>query len=117
MLAVWDAVAKIEGKVAVDDIVYPSSSDRAGEVILEGGQKITKNIAEIICTSGLSAVEVMPEPKSPLIFNSLADDATSSHEEALLLVERLACGEIKDIRAIPNRQGRTKPRGKHDELA
>lgn len=32
-----------------------------------------------------------------------------SHEEALLLVEKLANGEIKDIRAIPNRQGRTKP--------
>lgn len=39
------------------------------------------------------------------------------HEEALRLVEKSANGEIKDIRAIPNRQGRTKPRGKHDELA
>src|SRR5215475_3463154 len=65
------SVGKIEGKIAVDDVVYPANSDKAGEVILEGGQKITKNIAELICTSGLTSVEVMPDPKSPLIFNSL----------------------------------------------
>ena len=58
------SVAKIEGKIAVDDVVYPASSDKAGEVILEGGQKITKNVAEIICTSGLTSIEVMPDPKS-----------------------------------------------------
>ena len=40
------APAKIEGKIAVDDIVYPANSDKAGEIIVEGGQKITKNIAE-----------------------------------------------------------------------
>ncbi len=46
------SVGKIEGKIAVDDIVYPGqaatgparSSSRAG-------QKITKNVAEMICTS------------------------------------------------------------------
>ena len=37
------SVAKIEGKIAVDDIVYPVGSDRAGEIIVETGQKITKN--------------------------------------------------------------------------
>src|SRR4051812_46549923 len=78
------SVGKIENKIAVDDVVYPSSSDKAGEVILEGGQKITKNVAEIICTSGLTSVEVMNDPKVPLIFNSQAEDTTSSHEEALL---------------------------------
>ncbi len=51
---------------------------------VESGQKITKNIAEQICTSGLSTVEVMPEMKNSLIFNSLAEDPTGSHEEALL---------------------------------
>ena len=37
------SVAKIEGKIAVGDIVYPVGSDRAGEIIVESGQKITKN--------------------------------------------------------------------------
>ena len=78
------SVSKVEDKIAVDDIVYPPGSEKAGEVILESGQKITKNIAEIICTSGLTGVEVMEDPKNPLIFNSLQEDATNSHEEALL---------------------------------
>ena len=87
------SVSKIEGKVAVDDVVYPSSSERAGELILEAGQKITKSAAETICTSGVGEVEVMPSVKTPLIFTSLAEDATSSHEEALLRIyQRLRPG-------------------------
>src|SRR5690606_3132690 len=57
------SAAKIEGKIAVDDIVYPMTSDRAGEIIVEAGHKITKNAAELICTSGVSKVEVMAPPK------------------------------------------------------
>ena len=48
------SVGKIEGKIAVDDVVYPADSDRAGEIIVECGQKITKNAAETICTSGVN---------------------------------------------------------------
>ncbi len=85
--------AKIEGKIAVDDIVYPSSSDRAGEILVESGQKITNNIAELICTSGVKEVEVTEAEKAPLIFNSLQEDNTSSHEEALLRIyQRLRPG-------------------------
>ena len=87
------SLSKIEGKVAVDDIVYPASSDRAGEIVVEAGQRITKNAAETICTSGISKIEVIPVPKTPLVMNSLADDATSSHEEALLRIyQRLRPG-------------------------
>ena len=68
------SVGKVEGKIAVDDVVYPSGSDRAGEIIVEAGQKITKNAAEIICTSGVKKVEVMSVPRVPLIFTALADD-------------------------------------------
>ncbi|TVS14552.1 MAG: DNA-directed RNA polymerase subunit beta, partial [Planctomycetaceae bacterium] len=85
--------AKIEGKIAVDDIVYPSSSERAGEILAESGQKITNNIAELICTSGLKEVEVTDAEKTSLIFNSLQEDNTSSHEEALLRIyQRLRPG-------------------------
>ena len=87
------SVQKIEGKIAVDDVVYPSSSDRSGEIIVEAGQKVTKNAAETICTAAVKSVEVMPAPKLPLIFNALAEDATSSHEEALLRIyQRLRPG-------------------------
>ena len=87
------SVTKIEGKIAVDDIVYPVGSDRAGEVLLEGGNRITKNTAEEICTSGVKVVEVMDSPKASHLLNALADDQTSSHEEALLRIyQRLRPG-------------------------
>ena len=87
------SVAKIDGKVAVDDIVYPASGERPGEIIIEAGQKITKAIAEIIVTAGVTKVEVMVAPKVPVLLNSIGDDATHSHEEALLRIyQRLRPG-------------------------
>ncbi len=87
------SVSKLEGRLAVEDIVYPAKSDRAGEIIIECGQKISKNTAEVICTSGLKTVEVMEPPPSPHVLNSLAEDGTSSHEEALLRIyQRLRPG-------------------------
>lgn len=87
------SVSKIVGEVAVDDVLYPSSSDRAGEIIVEAGHKITQNAAETVCTSEVEEIEVMAAPKSSLIFNSLAEDATSSYEEALLRIyQRLRPG-------------------------
>ncbi|MCH2113436.1 MAG: DNA-directed RNA polymerase subunit beta [Pirellulales bacterium] len=87
------SAAKIEGKVAVDDVVYPVGSERAGEIIIEAGQCITKNIAEVICTSAVKTIEVMDLPKTPHLLNALADDNTSSHEEALLRIyQRLRPG-------------------------
>ena len=66
---------------------------RAGEILVECGQKITKNAAETICTSGLKEVEVMADPKNPLLLNALAEDTTASHEEALLRIyQRLRPG-------------------------
>src|SRR5271166_815900 len=92
------SAAKIEGKLAVTDIIYPTSSPRAGEVLVESGQKITKNAAETICTSGLVEVEVMIDPKNPLLLNSLAEDATGSHEEALLRIyQRLRPGNPPNL--------------------
>ena len=87
------SASKLIGKHAVDDILYPANSPRAGEIIVETGHKITEEAAEIICTAGVKACEVLTPPKTPLIFNSLADDVTSSHEEALLRIyQRLRPG-------------------------
>ena len=98
------SASKIEGKIAVADIVYPPDSPRAGEILVESGQKISKNAAEQICTSGLKSVEVMPDVKSPLLLNALADDPTASHEEALLRIyQRLRPGnppQLEKARAL-----------------
>ncbi|MFO0262710.1 MAG: DNA-directed RNA polymerase subunit beta, partial [Planctomycetota bacterium] len=82
-----------EGKIAVDDVVYPAGSDRGGEIIVQAGEKISKNAAEIICTAGVKGLEVMSPTKNPIIFNSLAEDNSSSHQEALLRIyQRLRPG-------------------------
>ena len=96
------SVVKLEGKIAVDDVVYPKGSERAGEIIVDAGCKITHNQAELICTSGLKAVEVMLEQKVPLIMHSLREDAEESkkrtsvapsHEDALVRIyQRLRPG-------------------------
>ena len=87
------SATKIEGRLAVDDVVYPTGSDRAGELIVEAGHKITKNAAEIICSCGVKKCEVADPPRVPIIFNALTDDPTSSHEEALLRIyQRLRPG-------------------------
>jgi len=95
-------VAKVEGKIAVDDVVYPKASERAGEIIVDAGCKITRDQAELICTSGIKAIEVMHEQKVPLIVNSLREDADESkrrtgvapsHEDALIRIyQRLRPG-------------------------
>ncbi len=86
-------VSKIEGKAAVGDIVYPANSDKAGEVIVECGQAITKSKAEIICTSGIKKIDVMDDPRNKLLLYSLDEDKTSSHEEALMRIyQRLRPG-------------------------
>ena len=96
------SVPKLEGRVAVDDIVYPKGSERAGEIIVEAGCKISHDQAELICTSGLTGVELMQEQKLPLIMNSLREDAEESkrrtgvapsHEDALVRIyQRLRPG-------------------------
>ena len=80
------SAAKIENKVAVDDVVYGSDSERAGEIIIEAGHVISKDTAELICTSGVDSVEIMNAPRTPLVTNSLAEDNTNSHEEAMLRI-------------------------------
>src|ERR1700722_4057458 len=92
------SVSKIENKIAVGDVVYPASSEKAGEIIVESGQKITKNAAELICTSGLTTVELMADSKDVLLFNTLQDDSTASHEEALLKIyQRLRPGNPPNL--------------------
>jgi DNA-directed RNA polymerase subunit beta len=98
------SAGKIEDKFAVEDIVYPAGSERAGEIIVESGQKITKTAAELIASSGVKIVEIMEPPATPVLLNALADDATSSHEEALLRIyQRLRPGnppQLEKARAL-----------------
>ena len=75
-------VARLENKVVVGDLV----DEDTGEVLLESGQAISKNMAQVIVQSKLTKVEVVTELKDPLILNSLGEDSTKTHEEALLRI-------------------------------
>jgi DNA-directed RNA polymerase subunit beta len=87
------SAASLEGKITVDDVVYPIGSDRAGEILVECAQKISKQMAETICTSGVKDVEVMEVERATLMLNTLAEDGTESHQEALLRIyQRLRPG-------------------------
>ncbi|MDO5581225.1 MAG: DNA-directed RNA polymerase subunit beta [Planctomycetia bacterium] len=79
------SASKIDGKIAVVPICYPSNSEHPDEVIVEAGQQITKSKAEEICSAGIKSVEIMDEQRNKLLLNSLEEDKSSSHEEALLL--------------------------------
>jgi DNA-directed RNA polymerase subunit beta len=98
------SASKLTGKVAADDIVYPTGHERSGEVIMEAGSVISEDLAELICTCGIKAVSLMDAPRSPYILNSLAEDNTTSHEEALLRIyQRLRPGnppQLEKARAL-----------------
>jgi len=88
-----DAAKKLTGKVAADDVIYPVKHARSGEIIAETGQTITAELADEICHSSLKNIEVIETVPDPLILNSLGEDTTSSHQEALLRIyQRLRPG-------------------------
>ncbi len=87
------AVETLTGSVAADDIIYPVKHERCGEIIAECGETITEPLAEAICGAGLKSVEIIEEVNDRLILNSIGEDNTVSHEEALLRIyQRLRPG-------------------------
>lgn len=88
-----DAIEQLSGKRAADDIIYPPGHERCGEIIAELGQAITKPLAEEIRHSSLKHVEVIEKFDDPLALESILDDPTATHEDALLRIyQRLRPG-------------------------
>ena len=86
-------VKEATGKHAADDVIYPVGSDRVGEIMVECGHVITESVAQEIVESGLEQVEYIANAGDTLLINTLLDDGTSSHEEALLRIyQRLRPG-------------------------
>jgi len=81
-----NAYAKsITDRIAVGDIVVL----KTGEVLVPSGEIITEAAAQEIAASDLAEVEVVAgeiDDVDPLIINSLREDPTKSHEEALLKI-------------------------------
>ena len=91
------------GKIAADDIAYPSKHERAGEIICECGHAITEEQATEMAEAGIKSIEVIDKLGDPLVINSIMEDRagyaaaskeiTPSHEAALLRIyQRLRPG-------------------------
>lgn len=82
-------LSKLEGAQAVGDIIDPET----GEVYLDSGEVITKEMVDKITTTTIKEVTILTAVKDPLILTSLKEDPTSTHEEALLKIyQRLRPG-------------------------
>ncbi len=85
----------ILGKVAVGDIVDPET----GELIeIDVGDPITSAKVEEIWEKNIPTVEIIEDVDDQLMLNSIQDDTTSSHEEALLKIyQRLRPGNPPNL--------------------
>jgi DNA-directed RNA polymerase subunit beta len=80
---------KLEGRTAVGDIIDPET----GEVFLESGETISKEVVDRVLASPIKEVTVLGKVKDSLILTSLNEDPTNTHEEALLRIyQRLRPG-------------------------
>ncbi|HXG61441.1 MAG TPA: DNA-directed RNA polymerase subunit beta [Planctomycetota bacterium] len=70
------------GKVVVQDVVDPQKNEK----ILASGQRIAKGMVKLMEEAGLKTVEIVARLDDTLILNTLEEDDTHSHEEALLKI-------------------------------
>ncbi|MBX9654249.1 DNA-directed RNA polymerase subunit beta [bacterium] len=83
--------ADLVGKIAADDVIDPVD----GEIFVEAGQTIKDVTAAKIAASSLKGknVVILDTVKDPLILNSLEEDNSETHEQALLKIyQRLRAG-------------------------
>ena len=86
-------LAEMVGRHTSDDIIYPVGHDRVGEIITDAGRLVTEEMLEQIKESGLKEVPLIKTVPDLLILNSIIEDGTSTHEEALLRIyQRLRPG-------------------------
>jgi DNA-directed RNA polymerase subunit beta len=80
---------RLEGAMTVGDVIDPQT----GEVYIESGETLTKEHLDKAYASTLKEITVLGSSKDLLILNSLKEDPTSTHEEALLKIyQRLRPG-------------------------
>jgi DNA-directed RNA polymerase subunit beta len=86
---VGDSDTNVPPMVAAEDIIDPET----GEVYVDAGKPFTGSAVDRLMTSHIKQVTVLAAPKDPIILNSLAEDGTDSHEQALLKIyQRLRPG-------------------------
>ena len=100
--------AKLEGRHAVGDVIDPET----GEVYLESGETFTEEkLDQHSCHARQGSRRSSRKIKDALILNSLNEDPTNTHEEALLKIyQRLRPGnppQLEKARSCSRRSSRT----------
>ncbi|MEW6355741.1 MAG: DNA-directed RNA polymerase subunit beta [Planctomycetota bacterium] len=76
------SVEQLVGSWAVEDIL----NKETGEVIVESACQIPSDKVQAIADANIKEIEVVESPDDLLILNTIAEDPTTSHEEALLKI-------------------------------
>jgi DNA-directed RNA polymerase subunit beta len=77
-----DAISRIKNKITVRDLV----DLKTGEILLEAGEEIPEKLTKTIKESGIEEVEVIKKIDDLLLLNTLKEDTTKNHEEALMKI-------------------------------
>lgn len=81
--------SKLKDAVAVGDVIDPET----GEVYLDSGEVFTDEKLDVIYASPVTEVTMLSKVRDRLILDSLNEDPTNTHEEALLKIyQRLRPG-------------------------
>jgi len=84
---------ELTGRVAAEDVVYPAGHEKCGEIIVECAHALVEAQALELLESGIKQIDLITKVVDPLILNSILEDSTTSHEEALLRIyQRLRPG-------------------------
>jgi DNA-directed RNA polymerase subunit beta len=90
--------AELVGRYSVEDTVFPEDHERAGEIIVDAAHPLTETSAEELVASGLKSIELVENTTDVLILNTLNEDGTSTHQEALLKIyQRLRPGNPPNL--------------------
>ncbi len=85
---------RLVGGYAVGDIVELET----GEVLVHSGEELTEEASLRIAEEAIAQVEIIRDPEDSLILNSLKEDVTTTHEEALLKIyQRLRPGNPPNL--------------------
>ncbi len=81
------------GQVVADDVILDDGPVGPGEILIEFGSTVTEGHIARLAELPKRKIKVLPEGYDPVVINTLRDDASSSHEEALLRIyQRLRPG-------------------------
>jgi DNA-directed RNA polymerase subunit beta len=74
-----DALSKLKGSYSAQTVFNP----KTGEVVLKAGTLITDETVNTLSKLELKELEIIKKVEDPIVLNSLEEDKTKSHEEAI----------------------------------